>query len=94
MCRLCAPRTRLDDFREKPWHKLKYIPKWHDHITSRLYGISKVPTIPIFVIYDTIYGNPTPPYVTFPIAFPLFLIYNTFWTLGDIICPELWVQLY
>lgn len=94
MCRHNPPRTVLDNFREKPWLTLKYFPEWHDHLKARAIGLAKLPTIPIYMFYDTIYWNPTPPLLSFPVALPATLIYNTFWTLGDIICPELWAHMY
>lgn len=94
MCRNDPPRTELDDFREIPWARVKYGDKWKDHLVARLYGISKLPTIPVYMFYDTFYRNPVPPLISFPIALPCTLIYNTFWTLGDIVCPELWAEMY
>ena len=85
-------RTKLDDFREEPWLRTKYADSISDHFEARAHGLLKIPVLPIFAIYDSFCLNPLP--ISGPVVLPFSLVYNLGWTLGDIVCPELWVKLY
>lgn len=82
-------RTCLDDFREKPWFECRY---GGSIFKSRGYGILKLPALPVFALYDSFYLNPIP--LAGPVVIPFSLMYNLGWTLGDIVCPELWAKMY